>query len=442
EDVKVNNQSHGKTFFFRINGVPIFVRGSNWIPSTFFPPRKDSQGKLRTVRDSELLYSAVGAGIQMLRVWGGGRYEDRRFYDLASQIGIMIWQDMMFACAMYKKPADGEPDSVETEIRQQVRRLHHHPAIVIWATNNEVEVAAAQSWYGPGTDKLEYRRRFKDSIAKIVEENEAPSGQAVDYIPRKVLLSSPGNGDASKDPYGIDPNPQDPLAGDVHFYSYVDDLWDECTYPVTRFTSEYGIMSLPGPLAWLRSLDKNQSHPDDWNIYGAMMLHRLHKKDGIEILRKYVFEKFGEPRGGATSVENYIIWTYLTQLYQAVAYKTHINHLERHRCTISNGTPSDDCSNVWKGQGNSMGHLYWQLNDIWAAPTWSTIDVAGQWKIAHYLAIRGTSTITHPIGRIIVSHIRDQVLINWVPPIKPSIKSAITIRILCPSIASFDQLPA
>ncbi|VDL19621.1 unnamed protein product [Hymenolepis diminuta] len=108
EDVKVNNQSHGKTFFFRINGVPIFVRGSNWIPSTFFPPRKDSQGKLRTVRDSELLYSAVGAGIQMLRVWGGGRYEDRRFYDLASQIGIMIWQDMMFACAMYKKPADGE----------------------------------------------------------------------------------------------------------------------------------------------------------------------------------------------------------------------------------------------------------------------------------------------------------------------------------------------
>uniref|UniRef100_A0A0R3SH89 Beta-mannosidase n=1 Tax=Hymenolepis diminuta TaxID=6216 RepID=A0A0R3SH89_HYMDI len=342
-------------------------------------------------------------------------------------------------CPIYNT---SRPDSVETEIRQQVRRLHHHPAIVIWATNNEVEVAAAQSWYGPGTDKLEYRRRFKDSIAKIVEENEAPSGQAVDYIPRKVLLSSPGNGDASKDPYGIDPNPQDPLAGDVHFYSYVDDLWDECTYPVTRFTSEYGIMSLPGPLAWLRSLDKNQSHPDDWNIYGAMMLHRLHKKDGIEILRKYVFEKFGEPRGGATSVENYIIWTYLTQLYQAVAYKTHINHLERHRCTISNGTPSDDCSNVWKGQGNSMGHLYWQLNDIWAAPTWSTIDVAGQWKIAHYLAIRGTSTITHPIGRIIVSHIRDQVLINWVPPIKPSIKSAITIRILCPSIASFDQLPA
>lgn len=100
------------------------------------------------------------------------------------------------------------PDSVETEIRQQVRRLHHYPAIVIWATNNEVEVAAAQGWYGPGTDRLEYRRRFKDSIAKIVEENEAPSDQTVGYIPRKVLLSSPGNGDASKDPYGIDPNPQ------------------------------------------------------------------------------------------------------------------------------------------------------------------------------------------------------------------------------------------
>nr|CUU00289.1 hypothetical transcript [Hymenolepis microstoma] len=108
EDVKVDGQNFGKTFFFRINRVPIFVRGSNWIPSTPFPSQKNHQGDSRTVRDSELLYSAARSGIQMLRVWGGGRYEDRRFYDLASQIGIMIWQDMMFACAMYKKPADGE----------------------------------------------------------------------------------------------------------------------------------------------------------------------------------------------------------------------------------------------------------------------------------------------------------------------------------------------
>ncbi|VDO08922.1 unnamed protein product [Rodentolepis nana] len=135
------------------------------------------------------------------------------------------------------------------------------------------------------------------------------------------------------------------------------------------------------------------------------------------------------------------IWAYLTQLYQAIAYKTHINQLERHRCTISNGIPSDDCYNVRRGQGNSMGHLYWQLNDIWAAPTWSTIDVVGQWKISHYLAIRDTSTVSHPIGRIIVSHIRERVLINWVPPIKSSAKSNIIIRILCPSIAYFDQQP-
>lgn len=91
-----------------MNGMPIFVRGSNWIPSTYFPPQKGNQDGAIRVRDSELLYSAARAGIQMLRVWGGGRYEDRRFYDLASQLGIMIWQDMMFACAMYKKPADGE----------------------------------------------------------------------------------------------------------------------------------------------------------------------------------------------------------------------------------------------------------------------------------------------------------------------------------------------
>ncbi|CDS40323.1 beta mannosidase [Echinococcus multilocularis] len=437
DDVKVEERGYGKTFFFRINGEPLFVRGSNWIPARLFA----GGGTDAVVMEAHLLQSAALGGVQMLRVWGGGRYEARRFYDLASRLGIMLWHDMMFACAMYKKPPSGEVDSAETEVRQQVRRLHHHPAIVVWATNNEVEVAAAQHWYGPKIDKQEYRRRFLDSIATIAMRSEIPTVQSPGYIPRRVLLSSPSNAESSTDPYGIDLNPQDPLSGDVHFYSYYEDLWDECTYPVTRFTSEYGIMSLPGPLAWLRSLDNSSSRPDDWMIRGQLMMHRLHKTDGIDILQRFIREKFGEPKVGQSKEETYTIWTYLTQLYQAIAYKTHINLLERHQCTIFTGVPNDSWDCISTGQGRSMGHLYWQLNDVWAAPTWSTIDVAGQWKIAHYLAIRGTASITHPIGRAVVSRVRNRVLVNWVPPINPPTDNRIRLSVVCSSILSFVPQP-
>ena len=101
DDVKIEGKDYGKTFFFRINGEELFIRGSNWIPATLFAGRG-----MKT--KAELLHSAARGGVQMLRVWGGGRYEDRRFYDLAGRLGIMVWQDMMFACAMYKKPPKGE----------------------------------------------------------------------------------------------------------------------------------------------------------------------------------------------------------------------------------------------------------------------------------------------------------------------------------------------
>lgn len=134
-------------------------------------------------------------------------------------------------------------------------------------------------------------------------------------------------------------------------------------------------------------------------------------------------------------------WAYLTQLYQAIAYKTHINLLERHQCKIYTDAPKDSCGGIWTGQGRSMGHLYWQLNDVWAAPTWSTIDAAGQWKIAHYLAIRGTAPITHPIGRVVVSRVGDRVLINWVPPINPVADDRIRLSVVCSPIHSFTPQP-
>lgn len=133
-------------------------------------------------------------------------------------------------------------------------------------------------------------------------------------------------------------------------------------------------------------------------------------------------------------------WVYLTQLYQAIAYKTHINMLERHKCTICGQSPNAPaCPGQRRGQGRSMGSLYWQLNDVWAAPTWSTIDAAGQWKIAQYLAVNGTSSSSHPIGRSIVSATWQDVALFWVPPINAPASGPIKMRAVCSSQLSFKS---
>jgi beta-mannosidase len=134
-----NQMDNGLSFFFRVNGVEIFMKGSNWIPSHILPEKGEENVK-------ELLEAARKANMNMLRVWGGGVYESELFYSTADKLGILIWHDMMFACAMY--PAGKFLENVKTEINQQVRRIQHHPSIALFATNNENEVALRQNWYG------------------------------------------------------------------------------------------------------------------------------------------------------------------------------------------------------------------------------------------------------------------------------------------------------
>lgn len=136
-----DQMDNGLSFYFRVNKIPIFMKGSNWIPAHILPEKSVNQAKV-----TELLEAARDAKMNMLRVWGGGVYESELFYELADRFGILIWQDMMFACAMY--PTGDFLKSVRVEINQQIRRIQHHASIALFAGNNENEAALRQNWYG------------------------------------------------------------------------------------------------------------------------------------------------------------------------------------------------------------------------------------------------------------------------------------------------------
>jgi len=201
----------GLSFYFRVNGVPIFAKGSNFIPASIFPELSAEEDTIR-----HLLLSAKEAHMNMLRIWGGGVYESELFYDLADEYGIMIWQDFMFACAMYPTSWDFL-ENVQQEIVQNVMRLKNHPSIVLWAGNNENEAALFGNWYGTGITEIyseDYVKLYVDLLKKEVER--------LDPV-RPFLVSSPGNG-AFEETYnytGVDPYSN--IYGDSNIYriSYI-----------------------------------------------------------------------------------------------------------------------------------------------------------------------------------------------------------------------------
>lgn len=306
-------------------------------------------------RIKHLLKAAKDAHMNMLRVWGGGVYESDYFYQLADEYGILIWQDLMFACAMYPV-FDEFLASVRTEVQQNIRRLQHHPSIAIFATNNENEVALAQNWYSTASDlerfRQEYRTLYIEVIKRAVEENDKW---------RTCLSSSPSNGlKAINDSY-ISTNPQDNNFGDVHFYNYVADGWNWSIYPRPRFVSEYGFQSYPALSSWGQSAGGNDYLPD-------LMKHRQHSPLGeVPILllmgRHLPLDKVPEKELVAAKI-------YFSQVSQAMAIKT---ETELYR-TLRNSS------------ANTMGALYWQLNDVWIAPSWSSIDFYGKFKILQFFA--------------------------------------------------------
>ncbi|XP_014672055.1 PREDICTED: beta-mannosidase-like [Priapulus caudatus] len=358
EDPLDNQQGQGLSFYFKINGVPVFMKGSNWIPADSFKEKVTPS----VVRN--LLQSAVDAHMNCLRVWGGGIYEEEFFYDIADELGIMLWHDLMFACAMY--PTDAAfLASIETEVTQQVRHLQKHPSILLWAGNNENEVALAQNWYFTNS---EYER-FKADYLRLYVETIRPRVLAEDSS-RPFLVSSPSNGKQSEAEGWLAKNPQDPNYGDVHYYNYVDDSWDWRIFPPARFASEYGYQSWPS----FESL-ANVSIPEDWSYFSPFMQHRQHHIVGNLKMLFQIVRHFDLPESLVTCPQpkqTFLDTLYMTQVNQAMSIKTETEFYRRGRGT----------------DANTMGALYWQLNDIWQGASWSSIEYGGKWKMLHYYAVR------------------------------------------------------
>jgi len=346
----------GLNFYFEINDEAIFLKGANWIPADSFQERVSS-----TVLE-RLLNNTVDGNMNALRVWGGGIYEQERFYELADKLGIVIWQDLMFAVALY--PVNKEfLQSVSEEIQYQVHRLQHHPSIIAWSGNNENEAAIAQTWW----DEVKTnKQRLESDYRKLYVETIKPIIELEDWN-RPFIVSSPSNGKESEKENYISKNPQDELYGDVHYYNYKDDCWNSSIFPKPRFASEYGYQSYPSYITLSSIANENELK---WN--STLMYYKQHHAKGNEEIENFIQMHYNLPSTLSTSNQYFSDMIYLSQIVQATCIKYESEHYRRLQ------------GNLVGSSGNTMGALYWQLNDIWQGPSWSSIEYGGRWKMLHY----------------------------------------------------------
>jgi beta-mannosidase len=338
-DLVEDPDTAGTGFHFIINNVPVFMKGANYIPQDNFPSRVTDSSYASLIR------SVKDANMNMLRVWGGGIYEKDVFYDLCDENGILVWQDFMFACAMY--PSNKEfIRNVQMEAIQNVVRLRNHPCIAIWCGNNEMD----EGWKNWGWQK-QYGYSAKDS-AEIWNNYLGIFGNALltsvarfDSL-RPYILSSPRYGWGRK---------ESTKQGDMHYWGV---WWGKepfSTYKnkTGRFMSEYGFQGFP-PMETINAF----TMPSDRMLLSPVM--KAHQKHpvGYETIDEYLLRDYKKPK----DFESY---AYVSQVLQAEGIKTAI---EAHR----------------RAKPYCMGTLYWQLNDCWPVVSWSSRDYYGREKALHY----------------------------------------------------------
>ena len=330
----------GSRFAFRINGREIFCRGANWIPA-------DALFSLTSPEKTEdLLQSAVDANMNMIRIWGGGFYEEEAFYDTCDRLGLMVWQDFQFACNIYPSTPDFL-ENVEHEVEYQTKRLISHPSIVLWCGDNEL--VGALLWY---EETRINRDRYLVSYDRLNHTIERAMKKAV---PQAIWWpSSPASGYLDYgDAWHADGS------GDMHFWS----VWHE-NKPFEhyrdvkpRFCSEFGFQSYTSlPIIHTYAEEK------DLNIASPVMEHHQRNVGGNERIAATMFRNFRFPG-------NFANFVYLSQVQQGIAIKTAVDY--------------------WRSlKPHCMGTLYWQLNDTWPVASWASLDYGGSWKVLHYMARR------------------------------------------------------
>lgn len=335
----------GESFYFSINGKPIFAKGANYIPMEVFPA-----DALQT-KYNDLILSAVNSNINMLRVWGGGIYENDIFYELCDKYGILVWQDFMFACAMY--PATNEfLKEVSIEVSQNIKRLRNFACIVLWCGNNEIE----QAW-GPYEEKRGWgwKQRYDGNQREII-------WNAYDTIFHRLIPDLIRINNPETDYWHSSPSAgvgklagHDNKSGDMHYWGvwHGNESIEMFEHYKARFMSEYGFQSFPE----YESIKKYTSE-EDWSFDSPVMLSHQRSSIGNQRIMSYMKESYRTP-------SNFEDQIYVGQLVQAEAIKKAI---KSHRSEMP----------------YCMGSLYWQLNDCWPVASWSGIDYYGRWKAMQY----------------------------------------------------------
>jgi len=330
----------GRSFVFAVNGIPILCKGSNWIPADSFPTRITDEYL------ESLIRSAAKTHQNMLRVWGGGFYEEERFYDLCDRYGILVWQDFIFSCSIYPLDLPDFLENVRMEVVQNVRRLRHRASLALWCGNNEMERGWAD-WNWNRTElqdlKAAYDQFFHHTLPAWCQTEDPDHS----YWP-----SSP-----SSDTPFVDPDGQ--RQGDSHYW----DVWHgkkpftayRDQYP--RFMSEFGFQALP-PLATIRTY----ADEAEWNMTSYIMEQHQKNASGNSLIVGQMLDTFRLPK-------DFVSMVYLSMALQAEGIRYGVEHWRRHPDRVA-------------------GILYWQLNDCWPVVSWSSLDYFGRWKALHYAARR------------------------------------------------------
>ena len=327
----------GESFRFVVNGQPFFAKGANWIPADGILARMTPQWYRKLVED------AAAVNMNMLRVWGGGIYEDDAFYDACDELGICVWQDFMFACSTYPTYDDDFVANIEAEARYNIKRLHHRACLALWCGNNELEQGlVGDKWTEKTMSWEDYSRVFDKLLPALVSELST----ACDYWPGSPHTSVGDRRDFNN-----------PNSGDAHLW----DVWHgkkpfewyrTCEH---RFNSEFGFQSFPEPKTVY-----GYTAEQDRNITSWVMEHHQRSGIGNTTIMQYMLDWFKMPLG----FEN-TLWA--SQILQGMAIKYACEHWRR-------------------SMPRGMGTIYWQLNDTWPVASWSSIDYHGRWKALHYMA--------------------------------------------------------
>ena len=336
--VRREKDQWGESFAHEVNGVCFFAMGADYIPEDHLLGRRSKERTRKLLEDCRL------ANFNTIRVWGGGFYPDDWFFDLCDELGLVVWQDFMFACSVYELTEEFEAN-IRQEFIDNIKRIRHHACLGLWCGNNEMEMFVEERcWVTKYSEVRDYLFMYERILPEILKKYDPETF----YWP-----ASPSSG-------GSFDHPNDPDRGDVHYWK----VWHgnrpfaEYRKHFFRYLSEFGFQAFPAK----KTIQSFTDDPADWNIFSYIMEKHQRNYGANGKIMSYMQQAYRYP----TDFETLI---YASQLLQADGIRYGVEHFRRNR-------------------GRCMGAVYWQLNDCWPVISWSSIDYWGRWKALHYYARR------------------------------------------------------